>query len=628
MHSRNNENGLLWFHSILLLMFTLGNSINYILMLCFLLVPTTIWINHFHPFIAMKEFLFVVSVFVSSGLFLGSMIFAKRVAIRKSRLSFAVGIYYGYNVFSFMVFPYTDQAYFFSFTCLILLFFIVSTVTDLHARNRIIQTLIVVAIITSVYGVFQFFNKDLYGFSYYFGTLEFSVFKGARIFATFGHPNLLGGFFVFMLPLIGACFAANLRARKYYPAYYFGAVFLLAILTLFLSRTRGSWIAAGCALGGLGIFLLKNQLRRIFKQHLLLAYGLLFFLAGGIVGGLTMLRMRTVLLDPMTWQFRLNYYRETLRMIQERPLLGRGLGTFNVYYPLYHDQRRAFQLGEVESEYRVEHPHNEHLEILHDGGVIGYGLFLWIIAEAGYRLLQKKTLLEIGLAMSLFGLVCDGLLSQNLRFIVIASLFWLALGFSNIPDTLPKQPSAHNLPGISIVQLSGLVIVIGFVGLFIYIAYQRMQADYYLKGGMSHYAAQNFPEAISWFTEVLTRDHHNKRAWYYLADSYRSMSDNEHALQAYTQLLVRDPNFLQANYYLGALYVQKNDVQHAQYYFGKQIMINNMHWKAYYNLAMLSLYLDQREEARHYCQEVKHIHAIKAIDQESLGRINQLLAQL
>lgn len=65
--------------------------------------------------------------------------------------------------------------------------------------------------------------------------------------------------------------------------------------------------------------------------------------------------------------------------------------------------------------YRVEHPHNEHLEILHDGGIIGYGLFVWMMIEVLLLLLRRKTLIATGVAVSLFGLLLDGLFSQNLR---------------------------------------------------------------------------------------------------------------------------------------------------------------------------------------------------------------------
>jgi len=138
----------------------LGNSINYILMLCFFLVPTFVWINHFHPFIAIKEFFFATSVAVSLGLFLGAMIFSNRILVRKSRLSLAIAIYYFYNLLSFILFPYTNQTDFLSFTYLILFAFIVSSVTHLRARNNIIYILIAVSMITSLYGCFQFFGKN------------------------------------------------------------------------------------------------------------------------------------------------------------------------------------------------------------------------------------------------------------------------------------------------------------------------------------------------------------------------------------------------------------------------------------------------------------------------------------
>ncbi len=604
------------------------DCINYILMLCFFLVPMDVCTNHFHLFITLKEFFFATFVSISLGIFLGTMILYTRLTLRKSRLSLAIAIYYFYNLLSYLAFPYTDQAAFISFTYLILLAFIVSSVTHLQARNNIIYTLTAVAAMTSLYGSFQFFGKDFsWSFPDYFAPVQIGELEGHRIFTTFGHPNIVGGFSVFMIPLLLTFLLENLYAKKYVRSCYIGLTFLLSIFALFLSRTRGSWIASGCSLGILCIVLLKKQGLILVKRSLLVFGGILVVLTFTIWAAFPFLKTHTSIVDTTSWKIRWQYYAETLAMIKEHPFFGRGFGTFNVYYPVYHNKRIGWQIGEPELEYRIEHPHNEHLEILHDGGLIGYGLFLWIIAEAGYRFFKQKTLIAAGLGMSLCGLLCDGILSQNLRFIVISSLFWLLIGFANIPDTHEKQTPSRVIQRINFPQMLGIVSIIIFVGLSVFMAYHRMQADFYVKGGMSHYVSNNFPDAISWFQEAISRNSHNKRAWYYLANSYRSVGDNERALQTYARVLELDPNFLQANYYLGVLYSQKQDVPHARYYFEKQIAAHNMHWKAYYNLAMLCLYQNDREQAWHFYQEVKKIHLIKAIDTKILMQMNQLFAQ-
>lgn len=608
------------------------HGIRGILAVCFLLVPTVVWMRHFHPFVAMKEFLLASCSFLSFGLLATFYVLEGAIVIRKTRLTLAVTLYALYNLLSWLVFPYTDFKDVFFFSSLILLFFTVSPIIDTRSRNRIIHALIIVALISSIYGCFQFFGIDFYRASWsYFGTVEIGDLQGTRIFSLFGHPNLLGGFYVCVLPIIVTFLIKSLREKTYFTSAYLGMVCVLSLLSLVMSRTRGSWVAVACSFGLLLLcFLWRKEIITVVTKYTFTSVILSLLLIIAISGVFVTLKTRTSLLDATSLGIRWEYYQNTVTMIKERPLFGRGIGTFNVHYPLYRDNRVAAQLGEVTAGYRVEHPHNEHLEILSDGGIIGYGLFLWILAEALYRLFQRNALLEVGMAASLLGLLVDGLLSQNLRFIVISSLFWLLIGFANIAyaddqaHSQWRKPFMRSTPAKA-VSLALIMLAVIFSLRF---SYNVMQADYYLKGGMGAYSANHLQAAIDWFQQVLVLDRSNKRALYYLASAYRLNGRPEKAIEAYTNLLERDPNFLQANFYLGGLYAQQNDAKKARYYFERQIAGDNLHWKAYYNLAIIALHLNDTKQAVRYLEEIEKIHAIRPVDAEVLGQVRMLLTQL
>lgn len=603
-------------------------GIHGILMAGFLLVPTVIWMRHFHPFVAMKEFILAALSLLSFGLLAILSILEGAIVVRTTRLTLAVTLYYVYTVISVLVFPYTDVTYFFVYSCLMLLFFTVSSVSDTRSRNRMLHTLIIVSLIASIYGCFQFFGIDFYRASRnYFGTVEVGVLEGMRIFSLFGHPNLLGGFCVCLLPIIVTFWIQSIREKARCLSVYLGIVGLLTLLALLMSRTRGAWLAAAVALGIVAFALAKKQIATVVTGYPFASVLVILVLVSAAAGLFVMLRTQTSLLDTTSFKIRWEYYQRTLQMITERPLFGRGIGTFNVYYPLYRDNRAAASLGETVVGYRVEHPHNEHLELLSDGGVVGYGLFLWLCAEAVYLLFKRKSLIEVGMAASLLGLLVDGLLSQNLRFIVIASLFWLLLGFANIRygDEHASGQWIKTFRVSKTAKVISIALIIFAISFPLRFAYNLMRADYYLKGGMSHYAANHVPAAIDWFQQTLALDPYNKRARYYLASAYRLNGAPEQALAAYTRLLEDDPNFLQANFYLGGLYAQRNDAEKARSYFERQIAGDNLHWKAYYNLAMIALHLNDPEQAAGYLEEIEQIHVIRSVDAEILGQIRKLL---
>ena len=68
---------------------------------------------------------------------------------------------------------------------------------------------------------------------------------------------------------------------------------------------------------------------------------------------------------------RITLWSDTTRLIGDFPVFGSGFGSFVNIYPLYKTIKTTFV---------YEHPHNEYLETLADGGIIGAALILWFLA--------------------------------------------------------------------------------------------------------------------------------------------------------------------------------------------------------------------------------------------------------
>lgn len=605
------------------MMMDVKKLINYFLILTFFLVPLTIWLKHFKPFVSMKDFVFISLMFISLALLIISFILEGKFGIKKSRIHIAVITYYLYNLISYLIFPYTDGHYFLILTSLVILFFVVSYVVDVEFRNRIVNTLFVVALISSVYGVFQFLGIDYGLFVNYFGSrLEY----GSRLFTIFGNPNLLGGFSVFILPLIAAFFIKSIQNKKNKKALYLGIVFVLSFITLLLAQTRGSILAFFVSVVVFGLLYFRKNGVTFIKKHSIVTISVIIVLI--IVGslGFNYVKTNTNLMSANTIKLRLFYYGSTIDMIKDDVLFGKGIGTFNIYYPTYRDKRVSYQLGEREMEFRVEHPHNEHLEVLSDLGIVGYALFIWIIIEALWLLLRKKDIISIGISVAIIGVLVDGLMMQNLRFTVIASLLWLMIGFSTL--NTEKNSYGKLFSKLNLSKGVFAIIIIIFVSFPIYSAYKTMHSDYFTKGGIGYYS-QNSPDgATFWLGEAIDINPHNKRALYYIAPSYKSLDEPEKAIKYYSDLLELDPNFIQTNYQLGLIYLELKEVEKSKQYFEKQTDVNNMYWQAYYYLAFIESNEGDVNKALSYLDEVDKINSIKKISDEYYSKIQELRQQL
>ena len=134
----------------------------------------------------------------------------------------------------------------------------------------------------------------------------------------------------------------------------------------------------------------ENRLARTGRMVAIRAV-LVFALLGGAVATLVLVggdplggRLETVPmeLDQQTADLatlRQSIWRATWDMIKDRPLAGVGFGAYAVAIPKYH--RASGQLTPQEA-------HNDYLELLASGGVVGLGLGIWFLvafSRAAYR---------------------------------------------------------------------------------------------------------------------------------------------------------------------------------------------------------------------------------------------------
>lgn len=232
----------------------------------------------------------------------------------------------------------------------------------------------------------QFFHQgSLGGLWYFLGERSFSAstpgianasIRGQlvlRPYATFSHPNVLAGYLVISLLF----FLTWILTYKNYIQKILSIVVLVFgtfILLLTLSRVA---ISVFIVLG------LVALIMRFTKQKFLIVLASCFLLVGilfsssllfgrffDLQGYIESLGLRDVLIQS-AW-----------RIFLSHPILGVGLGNFLVILPRYMHAKLLFGF--------LQPVHNIFLLVLAETGIIGLGIFLFIVWKAFYNSWQKK----------------------------------------------------------------------------------------------------------------------------------------------------------------------------------------------------------------------------------------------
>ena len=272
-------------------------------------------------------------------------------------------IYMGWMALSFLCFPYKLEAAE-EFLRLWMYAGISGLIACEFTREdvQIITRFIVAsAWICFGYGALQITNIWLPGVD----LLPWHGFFGNRIFSTLANPNFFGAFIVLTSGIIGAEF---LRTRKKSLLVLLG----MGLLDLVFTESKGAWLAYA----GMGVFAALTYAHCVStaKKHLkkwILAAIACLVVAAGAAGVYSVKRFQSVSFRTYTWL-------AALEMVKDSPLLGTGPGSFKIVYPAY----RRPQIFYIENAHNNEtaHAENEYLEQTATGGVIGLGLFLWLMS--------------------------------------------------------------------------------------------------------------------------------------------------------------------------------------------------------------------------------------------------------
>jgi len=350
----------------------------------------------------------------------------------------------------------------------------VTFMEDNKKIDYILSLCFITTTLASIYGIMQYFGMEI------FWPKVLNPY-GGRCVSTFGNPNFLSAFLIVIIPflLYKLILAKNVVIRIFY--FIINSIVFWALVC---SLTRSSWLglAAGLIVFVTGLYYFFPK---VMKTQLptLLALGITFgiilsLLPQSSVSGyhprvterLTEIQHAVKNVYPPLHQ-RVLIWSCAWDMIKERPVIGKGWGVFELFYPFY-QSKYLLQIPEWRQlRTHANNAHNEILEVLSQTGIIGLGVFIWIwilffafsyktlrsyALEPGESkqntgVLQQRTsdgLLVLAAVSSSVCMLADNLLNVSLHFVVPVLVFWMAVAI-----VIVKGTNRENIDSNTVVTL-------------------------------------------------------------------------------------------------------------------------------------------------------------------------------
>ncbi|MBQ2313150.1 MAG: O-antigen ligase family protein, partial [Elusimicrobiaceae bacterium] len=262
-----------------------------------------------------------------------------------------------------------------------------------YGIKEILDIMLAVCFCACLYGIMQALGFEL------FWTLDISKEFGARPVSTFGNPNFLASFVLLFLPYSLLLF---LQAENKKDNLISGFVTLVLALFLVISGTRSSWIAL--VVTCLIFIILTKELRKIFVNKFIKIFALFlifcvcsFALICGLKNkgisapGARISEVKQVfdiknlslesknLIQPLHQRLMMWYC--ALDNFKNSPIFGKGLNSFQLNFPYCQGKLIAKNPALDKMQMQANNTHNEYLEILSDGGLISFAIYIFLLVS-------------------------------------------------------------------------------------------------------------------------------------------------------------------------------------------------------------------------------------------------------
>ncbi len=351
------------------------------------------------------------------------------------------------------LYPYATASTGILFLCYVLAFFMAwrlvrAVAPDSPTYGSLILTIVLTGLAVAAVGIVQksVDAQAIYGL--------FMPLSGKTPTGPYVNYNHFAGYMEMAIPAGISVMAFLLHNRFKRPnssglGWLCGGAVIIMMAALFMSRSRGGIFSFGVVILG-QLVVIAFLLSRGRMRGRMVAFGLLLVLLLGVGAHMTdwsrtLPRFHRLFHEDATANIRWKLFTDVLRMSNQLPITGSGLGTFYVGYPPFKTVGRQGLF---------RHAHSDYLEILAETGWPGLLMFLgfaaWVLARGGGVLrralsrrrrgdpeLTGRAILLTGCLGGVVSLLLHALVDFNLR-IPANALTWfvlcgLVVGLSQAP---------------------------------------------------------------------------------------------------------------------------------------------------------------------------------------------------
>ena len=285
-----------------------------------------------------------------------------------------------------------------------------------------------IGVMLAILGLISFSGLPLFSWWEYRDLPDFGA-----LTSTYGNPNNIAGFFEMAIPLVLGMLLVEKKEARNLKRYV--SIITLFGMALILSMSRGGWT---CAMIGLVFFVTVL----VFSQEFPRRKAVIAMTACAIVLVLVLLSSFPAVQELLTISAvidkaggldgRLEVTKAVGKMIQDKPLLGFGPGTFAYSFFQY-------QPAGIQGWYNLAH--NDYAHFTAELGILFPVTMIWMVIvlfKQGFIKLRSQTLIIRGIALgSMAGIVailCHSFIDFNLHIPANALFFTVLCAFVAAPE--------------------------------------------------------------------------------------------------------------------------------------------------------------------------------------------------
>lgn len=491
---------------------------------------------------------------------------------------------------------------------------IVNTVQTSQEAHNLLSALVIAGAAAALYGFLQYLGLVLGPFG--------KVPGNDSIISTFGNRNYLGGFLAYLfVPTLGLALVARNKAFNYLAALTLGLFFVI----LLPINSIGSWLGLVAGLlffvGGMAFYrpvdIVKNKKFLLIFLILILFIAYLFSSAPGALNSLpgysqgedaqgkvvassfinSIYKMLIEEGGP-----RIQDWRIALKMVEDHPFFGVGLGNFKIKFLEYRREFLKTDPGRAFQDYipRGARAHNEYLQLAAELGLIGSLLVLGALFFMTVYLLK----------------VIQGARAQKERIFFLALLSGVVSYLVHSGFSFPAHLPASSLGFVTFIGLMGSnsfaeknfefkasgsskYITVGILTIFLLatsiLAVRDWRANILRKDGRALLEAGHYRLARRKFNRSMALDFYPRQTYYFLGLTEMELGNLKRAEGFFKKSLGRFEPY-QLLLRLGKLNLQQGDLSRAEKYFKELLATSpkqSTELKANYYLA--KIYLRKKE---------------------------------